>query len=401
MRSYPPPTHTCSPEGCTQRHPLTCILLPRPRADYFGVLSNTAARVAALAAPGQVLIECSQVPPPYVADQPAEDTGPAAPPGDVGAAAPPGLKPLLREAGPTSFRTEWPAIPMHLFSPMVIAVATPSNTGGGSSGSPGPTTEAEHGSSGSPGHTTEAGNGSSCSPGPATEAGHGSVGTLSPEHSGAPALGGSIRTQLEHRLSMVVLEEPEGGEQDEARGGGEDEARRGSEDREAHNGEVHLLCSPCTPQQRRRRSQFQQAECANQPASPAETIGSSTGAGRGTASGSMNTATPTTGMAGGSPGCLPEGLTITSTVEIQPLGTFLLRGLEDSSKLIYQACAAGLRGREFEAAVSKWWLGRAGWWGGVLLVVGQGRGVGWGPAVLLCCPAGHPLLGSFLRPTSP
>lgn len=34
---------------------------PAGRADYFGELANTAARVAALAAPGQILIESSQV----------------------------------------------------------------------------------------------------------------------------------------------------------------------------------------------------------------------------------------------------------------------------------------------------------------------------------------------------
>ena len=33
---------------------LTCMLTCAGRADYFGVLANTAARVAALAAPGQV-----------------------------------------------------------------------------------------------------------------------------------------------------------------------------------------------------------------------------------------------------------------------------------------------------------------------------------------------------------
>jgi hypothetical protein len=32
---------------------------PVGRADYFGVLANTAARVCALAAPGQILVECS------------------------------------------------------------------------------------------------------------------------------------------------------------------------------------------------------------------------------------------------------------------------------------------------------------------------------------------------------
>lgn len=39
----------------------TTLQTPAGRADYFGELANTAARVAALAAPGQILIESSQV----------------------------------------------------------------------------------------------------------------------------------------------------------------------------------------------------------------------------------------------------------------------------------------------------------------------------------------------------
>ncbi|KXZ50125.1 hypothetical protein GPECTOR_18g99 [Gonium pectorale] len=88
------------------------------RADYFGELANTAARVAALAAPGQILVESSQ----------------------VHVSMPDGM-PLLVQAAPTYLPVKWAATACELHSPTAASRVWFTTDGGiipGASGAGGP-----------------------------------------------------------------------------------------------------------------------------------------------------------------------------------------------------------------------------------------------------------------------